>query len=430
MGLERIKIESLARVEGHGGITVNFKEGKLSKVTVDIHEGPRLMESIAVGRSPSEVVSLNCRICAICTLSHRYAALRAMEKALEITVPPKAQLMRNLMHCGEMIESNALHVFLLALPDYFGFPSAIHMMPEYAEDIQAGLRVKRFGVRLMELTSGRPIHGENPVIGGFGRYPTKSELLKFKYGAESLIPDAERGVEILRNLRQPTYMEEGMTFMCVKPEHGRYGWVGERILTSTGEEFNVWDYRKLTNERVVPHSTAKRSRYKSKPYVVSALARFNLLGERLDGAAGEYFRRCYNLSWIRNPMYNNIAQAIETVWALEEVPRLIDKIIAFDTDPEIVPPSRDKGAGSAAVEAPRGTLYHHYEVAEGLVVHADVITPTAQFLDMMESHIRVAAQNLVKEGDTENIELKLEMVARAYDPCISCSTHLVKVRGL
>ena len=427
MNLNRIKIESLARVEGHGGITVDFKEGKLRKVTVDIHEGPRLLETIALGRVPSEVVILTCRICAICTLSHRYAALRAMEKALEITVSPKVQLMRDLMHCGEMIESNSLHVFLLALPDYLGYPSAVHMVPEYLEDVQAGLRVKKFGVKLMELTSARPIHGENPVIGGFGKFPSKSELLRFKYEAESLIPDAERGVEILRNLRQPTYMEEGMTFMCVKPEHERYGWVGDRILTSTGEEFNAWDYRKLTNERVVPHSMAKRSRFNDKPYFVGALARFNLLGERLDGAAGEHFRRCYNLSWIRNPMYNNVAQAIETVWALEEIPRIVDQLIAYEEDPEIVKPSRDKGAGSASVEAPRGVLYHHYEIGGGQVVHADVITPTAQFLDMMEEHIRVAAENLVKEGDTENIELKLEMVARAYDPCISCSTHLVKV---
>lgn len=430
MEVERIKIESLARVEGHGGITVDFAEGKLKKVTVDIHEGPRLLETIALGRTPSEVVSLNSRICAICTLSHRYAALRAMEKALEIKVDKKTQLLRNLMHCGEMIESNALHVFLLALPDYLGYPSAVHMVPEYAEDVQAGLRVKKFGVRLMELTSGRPIHGENPVIGGFGKFPDKAELLKFKYEAESLIPDAERGVEILRNLQQPTFMEEGMTFMCTKPEHDRFGWVGDRILTSTGEEFNVWDYRKLTNERVVPHSMAKRSRYKNKPYVVSALARFNLLGERLNGLAGEHFRRCYNLSWIRNPMYNNIAQAIETVWALEEVPRLVDKLVAIEEDPATLAPARDKGSGSGAVEAPRGTLYHHYEIADGKVIRADVITPTAQFLDMMEAHIRVGAQNLIKEGATDDIELKLEMIARSYDPCISCSTHLVRVRGL
>ena len=427
MNLERVKIESLARVEGHGGITVDFKEGKLKAVTVDIHEGPRLLETIAQGRAPSEVVSLTCRICAICTLSHRYAALRAMEKALEIEVPPKVRLMRDLMHCAEMIESHALHVFLLALPDYLGYPSAVHMAPEYPEDVQAGLRVKRLGVRLMELTAARSIHGENPVIGGFGRYPSKSELLRFKYEAESLIPDAERGVEILRNLRQPTYMEEGMTFMCVKPEHDRYGWVADRILVSNGQEFNAWDYRKLTNERVVPHSMAKRSRFQDKPYFVGALARFNLLGERLDGTAGEHFRRCYNLSWIRNPMYNNVAQAIETVWALEEAPRIIDKLLTHEEDPAIIAPSRDKGAGSAAVEAPRGTLYHHYEIAEGRVVHTDIITPTAQFLDMMESHIRVAAKNLRDEGDTDNIELKLEMVARAYDPCISCATHLVKV---
>ncbi len=425
---KEIKVEALARVEGHGGITVTIKDNKVEDVKVNIFEGPRLIETLVIGRTPEESLSITPRICAICTVSHKYAALRGLEKALGIKLPKKAQLVRELMHLGELIESNSLHVFLLALPDFLGYPSVVHMTKDYFEVVKSGLALKKFGNYIMEVTTARATHGENPILGGFGRYPTPEELKDIKKKAEECMPLAEIGIETLRQLRMPTYMEESMVFMALKPFGDGYGLVGDKIMISTGECVDVEEYNSVVEERVVPHSFAKRSRYRGKTFMVGALARINILGERLTGKAGEYFRKCYSLSWMRNPLYNNFAQALEIVYALERIPALVDEILKLK-DPKIAKPERNTGTGTGAVEAPRGVLYHHYEIKDGLIEKCDIITPTAQNLDNMEVHVRVGAETLLSKGhkDDDDLKLKLEMVVRAYDPCISCATHLVRI---
>lgn len=425
--MAELVIGPLSRVEGHGGITVRIKDHQVRGVRVNIYEGPRLIETLLNQKTPEEALNIVCRICAICSVSHRYAALRGLEKALGIEPAQKVVLLRELMHLGELIESNALHLFVLALPDFLGYPSAVAMVDKYRDEVLSGLELKKFGNRVTELISGRVIHGENPILGGFGRYPTAEELDSLKEEAVALIPNAEAGVELLRSFRYPTFMEGGMAFMALRPLGDRYGFVGDKVLISTGEERDVEEYRGLTQERVVAHSFAKRSRYRGRPFFVGALARMNLLGERLDGRAAECFRRCYNLAWIRNPIYNNLAQAIEILHCLEEIPVLIEEIERLE-DPARAGPTRAEGVGTGAVEAPRGILYHHYELSQGLISSADIVTPTAQNLDNLEHHIRVGAANLLTQGD-EELELKLGMVARAYDPCISCSAHLVRIEG-
>jgi sulfhydrogenase subunit alpha len=425
--MPELVIAPLARVEGHGCITMKLKDNEVRSVRVDIYEGPRLIETLVKGKTPQENLNIVCRICAICSISHRYAALRGLEKALSIEPAHKVVLLRELMHLGEIIESNALHIFVLALPDFLGYPSAVAMVDKYRAEVLAGLELKRFGNRVTELLSGRMIHGENPILGGFGRYPNPEELDSLKEEAASLIPSSEAGVELLRSFQYPTFMEEGMLFMALKPSGDHYGFVGDKVLISTGEERDIEEYRELTQERVVAHSFAKRSRYKGRPFFVGALARMNILGERLNGRAAECFRRCYNLAWLRNPLYNNLAQALEILYCLERIPALIEEIQQFE-DPPRAEPTRDAGSGTGAVEAPRGILYHHYELSRGLISSADIITPTAQNLDNLERHLRVGAVNLLSRGDKE-LELKLGMVARAYDPCISCSAHIVRIEG-
>ena len=160
-----IKISQIARVEGHGGITVVIDKNKVKDVQVEIYEGPRLIETLVIGKTIDESVSITSRICAICTISHRYAAIRSIERALNIKVPEKVTLLRTLMHLGEIIESHSLHVFLLALPDILGYPSAIAMVNEYEKEVISGLLLKKYGTSIMKLISGRKIHGENPIIG-------------------------------------------------------------------------------------------------------------------------------------------------------------------------------------------------------------------------------------------------------------------------
>lgn len=426
--MRELNVEALARVEGDGGITVTLEGKKVKSVTLDIHEGPRLIEQLVRGMTPADDLNVVPRICAICTLSHKYAAIRGLEKALGITPPEKAQATRELMMLGENIESNSLHTFLLALPDYLGYPSAIAMLNDYADDVRRALRLKKFGNHVMAVTSGRIVHGENPILGGFGKYPSKKALEEIKLKAQELVPDAVRAVELFASLEYPSYPEADKVFMSVNAPKKRYGFAGDTILISNGKEVNVEDYKKLTNERVVSHSFAKRSLYQDKPFTVGANARLINMGKRLDGQAADLFKEHFSDRWLKNPLYNNLAQAIEMLWSLEHIPEAAEIVASMD-DPPIAEPTRQTGSGTGAVEAPRGTLYHHYEVKDGLIEVADIITPTAQNLDDIEKHMRLTAERMLAEDKPDDeIRLHLEMVARAYDPCISCATHMVTLK--
>jgi len=426
--MRELNVEALARVEGDGGITVTLDGDKVKSVTLDIHEGPRLIEQLVRGMTPADDINVTPRICAICTLSHRYAAIRALEKSLGITPPEKAQLTRELMMLGENVESNSLHTFLLALPDFLGYPSAVAMLGDYPEDVTRALRLKKFGNHVMTVTSGRIVHGENPILGGFGKYPSKKHLEEIKAKAQELVPDAIRDVELFGSLKYPKYSEADMTFMSVDAPRNQYGFAGDSILISNGKKASAEDYKKLTNERVVSHSFAKRSLYQNSTFTVGANARMVNMGRRLDGEAADLFKKHFDERWTRNPLMNNLAQAIEMLWSLEHMPDMCDRVASLD-DPPIAKPTRQTGSGTGAVEAPRGTLYHHYEVKDGLIDVADIITPTAQNLDDIEVHMKLTAEKMLAEKKTdEEVKLGLEIVARAYDPCISCATHLVTLK--
>ncbi len=428
--MRELNVEALARVEGDGGITVTLEGKKVKSVTLDVHEGPRLIEQLVKGMTPADDLTVIPRICAICTLSHRYAAIRGLEKALGVVPPEKAQHTRELMMLGENVESNSLHTFMLALPDFLGYPSAIAMLKDYGEDVKRALRLKKFGNHIMAVTSGRIVHGENPIIGGFGKYPTKAALDEIKAKSKELIPDAIRDVELFASVKYPTYSEAKMLFMSVNPPDKKYGFAGDTILISNGKEVNAEEYKSLTNERVVNHSFAKRSLYQDKPFTVGANARMINMAKRLDGQAADMFEKYYDETWHTNPLKNNLAQAIEMLWSLEHIPDACRRVASLD-DPPIAKPTKENGSGTGAVEAPRGTLYHHYDVKNGLIDVADIITPTAQNLDAIEKHMKLCAEGMLADNKKDDeIRLGLEMVARAYDPCISCATHLVRLKRI
>jgi sulfhydrogenase subunit alpha len=425
--MKKITIEHLARVEGNGGVTATIDGKVVTDVKFNIFEGPRLIERLTVGRTPEEDVSIAPRICAICSISHKNAVLRAMENALSVAVHQKVYLARELMHMGEMIESHSLHVYYLALPDYVGFPNAIAMASKFAFEVKIALEMKEFGNHIMKVLSGRYIHGENPVIGGFGKYPTKKELLWLKNRAIQFMPFVYKTVSLFCELDYPDSPEEDTLYACCEPGANAYGFWGDEILLSTGEKISRDNYKKLTNEFVVSHSYAKRSRYKGKPYSVGALARVNNLGERLEGETGEWYKKYFNDRWKRNPLFHNAAQALELMYCFERIPQLVDEILKLAEDVPLVEYAVNEGNGTGLVEAPRGLLIHHYEIKDGLVENVDIVTPTAQNAEDIERYCQLAAQKLLDDGKEEEIRDRLDLVVRAFDPCISCSAHLAKV---
>ncbi len=425
--MKKVIVDHLARVEGDGGIYVELDGDKLKKVRLNIFEGPRLIEALAIGKLPEEVISFTPRICAICTVSHKNAAIRAFERILKYDENKKTYFTRELMHLGEMIESHSLHIFALALPDYLGYPNVIAMLDKYEDLVKQALALKKFGNKIMQIINGKYIHGENATAGGFGKFPTKAELLEIKKEAEESLAFMLAATDIVGELEIPVHLEEETVFVCCNPADNKFGFWSDELIFSDGTILPSIKYKENLIERVVPHSFAKRSLYKGKPFTVGALARLNCIGKRLKGEAGKYYKKYKNGRWLKNPLFNILAQAIEIIYCLERIPELVDILLKLP-DPEFEKPTRKKGRGVGTVEAPRGLLVHDYSCEAGYVTDANIITPTAYNLDDIEKYIGNAALNLNKQGKNESqIAFELEKIVRAYDPCISCATHLVKV---
>jgi sulfhydrogenase subunit alpha len=425
--MKTISVDHLCRVEGNGGISATIDGKAVTNVKFSIYEGPRLIERLTIGRTPEEDVSISPRICAICTLSHKNAVIRAMENALSIQVPPKVTLLRELMHMGEFIESHSLHIYYLALPDYVGFPNAIAMASKFDLEVKIALEMKNYGNHIMKTISGRYIHGENPVIGGFGKFPSKEELLWIKNRAIQFMPFVFKTVDLFCAIEYPEIPEAETLYACCEPGNNAYGFWGDEILLSSGEKIYRDDYKKLTNEFVVSHSYAKRSRYKGEPFSVGALARVNNLGERLKGEAGKKYEKYFNSHWKINPLFINAAQALEILYCFERIPPLVDELLQHPEDPAIVQYTSKQGKGTGLVEAPRGLLIHHHEVTDGLVSLTDIITPTAINAEDIERYCYIAAQKLLDKGKEDEIRDRMDIIVRAYDPCISCSAHMARV---
>jgi sulfhydrogenase subunit alpha len=424
-----IGIDHLARVEGNGGIHATIDGKVVSDVKFTINEGPRLIEKLVLGRTPEEDASMSPRICAICTCSHKNAVLRALENAMDVKISPKAYVLRELMHMGEFVESHSLHTFYLALPDFLGFPNAIAMAAEYEFEVKIALEMKHYGNHIMKVTNGRFIHGENAIVGGFGKWPTKDELMFIKERAIQFMPFVYKTVDLFCGIEYPTSPVADTHYVCCEPGNGKFGFWGDEILISTGEKFFRDDYQQVTNEFIVSHSYAKHSRYQGNPFTVGALARIVNLGGRLEGEAGKMYQKYYNESWKTNPFYHNPSRTLEIMYAFERIPVLVDEFLKMeDTEPAVPYTPRD-GKGTGLVEAPRGLLIHHHEVTDGKVSYADIVTPTAQNAHDIERYGQIAAQDFLDAGkDDEAIRKHLDMLVRAYDPCISCSAHMAEIR--
>jgi sulfhydrogenase subunit alpha len=427
---KEIVVEHLARVEGHGGIEVTIEGEKVKDVKMRIFEGPRFFESIIEGVKYDKVPDIMRRICAICTAAHSLASIRTIEKAFKVEVTAQTELLRDLLIHGEMIESHGLHVFMLALPDYLGYPDAISMVDKYAREVKAALQLKKAGNMVHIALSGRQVHGMNERVGGFSTIPKEEDLLTIRKAMEGSKATAELAVKLFATIDVPGFAQSENTLMALDPGE-KFGYIGDYVFISDGTRRRVEDYRELTNEKVVQHSHAKRSSYKDSPFMVGALPRVVLCKDKLYGTAKEHFEEHEDKLDQRNSLNNNLAQAIELVHCVERCIEDIDKLLSNGLEKEeIVETETRKSSAVGAVEAPRGILYHDYSFDEnGCITKANVITPTAINCANIEKDFRVTVGRLVAERK-ENLEAPLELIARAYDPCISCSAHLIKVKLL
>jgi sulfhydrogenase subunit alpha len=416
-------------VEGHGGIRVRVSGTTVEEVKLDVFEGSRYYEALLKGRHFLEVQGIITRVCAICSAGHTVAALGALEKALDIRVSPRVHDLRGLLVLGSTIESHALHVYALALPDFLGFDSVLSMARDHGETVGFALRLKQLGNRIQELVGGRAIHPVNTVVGGFSRVPSRTALETVRQQLEAVLDPLLRTVDIVAAIPVPEWGEQRAVYMALRPYEDAYRFRGEVLHTSDGRVVPVDGYRGLVREFTVEHSHAKHAALASgEVYMVGALARLRLWGGLLGGRARAVFETLFPSGVAPNALLNTWAQLVELVHCVEHGIELCQRLLqAPEDEAEMREYEVRPGRGVGALEVPRGTLFHEYELDDqGRVAAANVVTPTAQNLLSLEGDMQRGAQEMLTRGvPPAGLQQPLEMLARAYDPCISCAVHVV-----
>jgi len=431
-----INVEYLTRVEGHGNIVVNVKEGKLETCRLDIVEAPRFFEGMLRGRSVFEAQHITSRICGICACGHTLASIQAAEDALGVMPTEQTIRIRKLLLHLEMLDSHILHIYLLVAPDLLGVKSFIPLIDSHNKVVRRALRMKKACNDLCEILVGRHVHPISAIVGGFTKLPGEKELDSTLHLLKGMKPDMEATVELAASLKFPEF-ERDTEYVALVSDEAEYPLLMGDIGSTDGVRMNKRDYRSITNEFVVPHSSAKHTRLSRESYAVGALARFNLNYEKLSPAAKEVAVAIGMKPKCINPYLNTAAQLIESVHCLDDAIAIVEEIghkgidyseqILVDIDQQMKVAVK-AGNGVGAVEVPRGILFHNYELDKnGVIMNANCIIPTNQNLNNAERDMEKLVPEIVNRSN-EEITLSLEMLVRAYDPCISCSTHLLDVK--
>lgn len=419
----QLQVSSLARVEGEGALQVIVEDGTVTSAQLQIYEPPRFFEALLRGRQHTEVTDITSRICGICPVAYQTSAWNAIEDVCAVTVDESIAALRRLLYCGEWISSHALHIYLLHAPDFLGYPDAIALATDHRELVERGLALKKAGNAILERVGGRAIHPVNTRIGGFYRAPTAAELAPLAEQLRHALDDALATVAWVAAFEFPD-LELEHELLAVR-DPARYAIETGQLATSGGLTFAPNEFDEHVVEHQVRHSTALHARLDGQPYLTGPLARYSLNHARLSPIARQAAAAAGLGASCRNPFRSIVVRAVEAVYAVDEALR----IIADYSRPE--PPAVDvtprAGVGHGVSEAPRGLLYHRYELdAGGLIRSASIVPPTSQNQAAIEDDLRgVVAANL--SLDDAALTTLCERTIRNYDPCISCSAHFLEL---
>ncbi len=428
-----INVPLLTRVEGEGALDLQIKDGQITALQLRIFEPPRLFEKFLEGRGYEEVLDIVARICGICPVAYQMSASHAMESIFNVAPTPWVREMRRLFYCGEWLESHALHIHLLAAPDFLGFNSAIEMAAKYPDEVRRGLKLQALGNKILRTLGGRSVHPVGVRVGGFYHAPKKSEMAALLTECREALPDAEALVQWVGALQLP---DDEQAFISVALRHPEeYPFNEGRLVTSDGLDIDISQYHDYFRETHVAHSTALHAHYfpdgyvegeAGVPYLVGPLARLNLNVAQLPRQVRDNLATTGITFPSRNMFHSALARAAELHFALLEAIRLLESYQPVAQPFVEVEPRA--GVGFGCTEAPRGILWHRYELDdEGKVISATITPPTSQNQARIEEDLKNSLEAHGLDASDEALKLLGEQVIRNYDPCISCATHFLKL---
>jgi coenzyme F420-reducing hydrogenase alpha subunit len=420
-----LKVDALTRVEGEGAMYIEVRDGKVRDVQLNIYEPPRFFEAFLRGRRFTEPPDITARICGICPVAYQMSACLAIEDACGAVVDGQHAELRRLLYAGEWIESHALHIHLLHAPDFLGYESAIDLAADHRDLVQRGLQIKKIGNEILEIVGGRAIHPVNVKVGGFYRVPTRAELAPL---AERLRWALDASIEVARWVAGFDFPEHHHPLELVAlTSPDEYAVLGGRLRSDAGLDIGPQEFDQHVAEEHVAHSTALHARLLERgEYLVGPMARFALGGEHLADPAAQVAAEVGLERTERNPFRSIVVRAVEVVHACAEALRIIE---AYERPAapavEVTPRA---GIGVGWTEAPRGTLWHRYELDEaGTIVDARIVPPTSQNQPAIVHDLFHLVDHHVDRTD-EELQHLCERAIRNHDPCISCATHFLDLR--
>jgi coenzyme F420-reducing hydrogenase alpha subunit len=419
-------VGQITRVEGEGSLTLRVRDGEVVQAHLGIFEAPRYFEKLVVGRTTDEVIDIVARICGICPVAYQMSAVHAFEALFGVAIDPQIRALRRLFYCGEWIESHGLHVYLLHAPDFLGYPSAIELARDHRAVVERALAMKRTGNRLVEMLGARPIHPLTVRVGGFSRVPRREDLTAMRPELDVALATAQATVEFVAGLSAPTFEREPR-LVSLRHETD-YPMNEGRIVSNDGLDIAIDSWRDAFAENQVAWSNALQARTRAgEVYLLGPSARVTLNADRLHPLARTALDRLGLADQIRrNPYWSIAARAIELVHATAEAIDIIDAYVRPDRP--YTPWEPRAGTTGWATEAPRGLLFHDYEIDErGLIAGAQIVPPTSQNQASIEADLTAFAPSVLALPHAE-ATLRLEQLIRSYDPCISCATHFLALR--
>jgi coenzyme F420-reducing hydrogenase alpha subunit len=424
MAERTINVDYLARVEGEGALKIVVRGGAVQSAELNIFEPPRFFEAFLRGRGYHEVPDITSRICGICPIAYQMTAVHAIENALGVTVTGPLRDLRRLIYCGEWIESQTLHIYMLHAPDFLGYTGAIEMARDHADVVQRGLMLKKAGNAIMSLLGGREIHPINVRVGGFYRAPRRRDLGPL---AEQLEWARDAALETVRWTASFDFPDRERDYEFVALRHpDQYPFNEGRIISSHGLDIPPAGYDDHFEETQIERSTALHSRIRGRgAYLCGSLARYSLNFDHLSPLAQQAARDAGLGVTCTNPYRSIMVRAVEVLYACDEALRIIAAYEEPDRPAIAIEPRA--ATGYAATEAPRGLLYHRYRLNEdGSVADARIVPPTSQNQATIEEDLKGFVTDFLDLPD-DQLRHRCEQTVRNYDPCISCATHFIRL---
>lgn len=419
-----INLEGVSRIEGHTDLEVKVKDGKVVYAKLMISHSKRFFEQALRGKMYVQAHQIMARICGTCSIAHLSCALDAVEKALGVELSHNTLLLRELMYLGQIIRDHAMHLYLFSLPDVLGVESIMDIAKHDREMVRKILKIKSIGTRLSTISGGRAVHPPYPVVGGFSRVPEKKDIESVVKEIDDLRNDVIEFTDIFFNSTLEFHRNCG--YIALKNDD--FSFLRGEIKTISGDTIPPDRLFAHLNESFIPYSQAEGYEFEEMGYMVGALARMNINRDNLHPDTIKDAKKYLNVFPSNNVFHNNLAQSIEIIHSFDRAKEIIETIDLED----IKKPSIEvrQGRGIGVVEAPRGTLYYDVWIdRSGKVNYVDVVIPTDQNQIQMERDIRALVQKLLDEGmDKRRISLEVEKLIRAYDPCMSCATHFLRIK--